>query len=126
MRSKGIPVELDGKVILYLNSDLIKRLHLTPEDVTKIKNLHIFKHIIFEKMRSCDEASLPLWNNYVLHCECALQRAWGFPEDSSYHKHWLTPRCTCPKEGGQESLGYYSIYGRDCPVHKYLTKEGLS
>ena len=126
MKQKGIPVVLDNKVILYLNSDLIKRLHLTPEDVTKIKNLHIFKHIIFEKMRSCDEALLPLWNNYVLHYECALQRACGFPEDSSYHKHWLTPRCCCPSLDNIDDYGYRSAYSAACPVHKYLIKEGVS
>ena len=117
MRVNNIPVELNGEAILYLNGELIQRMNLSDEIVQKISNLHKFKYLLFKRMEQCPEKDLPLWNEYVVECEYALQRAWGFPEDSAYHKHWLTPRCTCPKECGQESLGYYSIYGRDCPVH---------
>ena len=126
MRVNNIPVELDGKVILYLNGELIHRMHLSDETVQKIINLHKFKYLLFKKMEQCSEEDLPLWNEYVVACEYALQRAWGLTEDGDYHRHWLTPRCKCPKDGGQESFGYYSIYSRDCPVHKYLIKQGLS
>ena len=117
MRANNIPVELDGEVILYLNGDLIQRRNLSYETVQKISNLHKSKYLLFKKMEQCPEKDLPLWNEYVVACEYALQRAWGFPEDSDYHRYWLTPRCKCPKEDGQESLGYRSIYNLNCPVY---------
>lgn len=118
MRVNNIPVELDGDVILYLNGDLIHRRNLSEDIVKKISNLHKFKYLLFKKMEQCPEKELPLWNEYVVACEYALQRAWGFPEDSAYHKHWLTPRCTCPRVDNEEGWSYRAIYSRDCPVHK--------
>ena len=126
MRVNNIPVELDGKVILYLNGELIHRMHLSDETVQKIINLHKFKYLLFKKMEQCSEEDLPLWNEYVVACEYALQRAWGFPEDSSYHRHWLTPRCCCPSLDNRDDYGYRSTYSAACPVHKYLIKQGLS
>jgi len=88
------------------------------ETVQKISNLHKSKYLLFKKMEQCPEKDLPLWNEYVVACEYALQRAWGFTEDSAYHKHWLTPRCTCPRVDNEEGWSYRAIYSRDCPVHK--------
>lgn len=122
MRVNNIPVELDGKVILYLNGGLIQRMHLSYEAVQKISNLHKFKYLLFKKMEQCSEEDLPLLNEYVVACEYALQRAWGFPENGDYHRHWLTPRCTCPHMDNEEGWGYRAIYSAACPVHKCLVK----
>ena len=123
MRVNNIPVKLDGKVILYLSGELIQLMHLSYDAVQKISNLHKFKYLLFKKMEQCSEEDLPFLNEYVVACEYALQRAWGFHENGDYHRHWLTPRCTCPHMSNKEGWGYHeAIYSRDCPVHKCLAK----
>ena len=115
MRVNNIPVELNGEAILYLNGELIQRMNLSDESVMKISNLHKFKYLLFKKMEQCSEEDLPLLNEYVVACEYALQRAWGFPEDGDYHRHWLTPRCTCPNVDNEEGWSYRPIYSKECP-----------
>ena len=112
-------VEHNGKVITRLNTYLIKRQGRTGGDVEKIKKLHVFKHILFEKMKVCPEEDLAQYNEYVVACEYALQRAWGFPEDENYHKFWNTPRCLCGNVMDNEDAyptGYYA-HTVGCPVH---------
>ena len=113
---ENIPVVYEGKAILYLNGSLA---HFQRADIEKSKKLHIFKHLLFEKMNTVAEEDLPLYNKYVVELEFALQRAWNFPEDPDYHKHWLTPRCTCPKMDNEDWYpSKIKIYYEDCPVHK--------
>lgn len=126
MRVNNIPVELDGEVILYLNGELIQRMNLSYETVQKISNLHKFKYLLFKKMEECAEGDLALYNEYIVACEYALQRAWGFPEDSNYHRHWLTPRCKCPRHDNEEGFSYHSIYSESCPVHKNYFRGGTT
>ena len=114
----SVTVIYDCKVITNLNKYLIEKQGLSNEDVEKIKKLHIFKHLIFEKMLDCPEEELALYNEYVVACEYALQRAWKFPEDENYHRFWDTPMCHCPKVDNEDSYptGYYS-HTVGCPVH---------
>ena len=114
----SVTVIYDCKVITNLNKYLIEKQGLSNEDVEKIKKLHIFKHLIFEKMLDCPEEELALYNEYVVACEYALQRAWKFPEDGNYHRFWDTPMCHCPKADNEDSYptGYYS-HTVGCPVH---------
>lgn len=114
-----INVEHECKVITRLNASIIARKNLTNGDVEKIKKLHIFKHILFEKMLECPEEELAPYNEYVVACEYALQRAWGFPEDENYHRFWNTPRCECPKIDNEDAYptGYYA-HMVGCPVHE--------
>ena len=113
---ENIRVVYGGKTILYLNG---RFAHSQQADIEKIKKLHIFKHLLFEKMNTVAEEDLPLYNKYVVELEFALQRAWNFPEDLNYHKHWLTPRCTCPKIDNEERYPCgCKIFNLSCPVHK--------
>ena len=115
----SIPVEYGGGVVTNLNKYLVDRQGLSFGAVEKIKNLHIFKHILFEKMKVCPEEDLAQYNEYVVACEYALQRAWGFPEDENYHRFWNTPRCLCGNVMDNEERYPYGNYYRNigCPVH---------
>ena len=114
----SIPVEYEGRVVTNLNKYLVDRQCLSFGAVEKIKKLHIFKHLLFEKMKVCPEEDLAQYNEYVVACEYALQRAWGFPEDENYHRFWNTPRCECPKIDNEDAYptGYYA-HTVGCPVH---------
>ena len=115
----SIPVEYEGRVVTNLNKYLVDRQGLSFGAVEKIKNLHIFKHLLFEKMKVCPEEDLAQYNEYVVACEYALQRAWGFPEDANYHRFWNTPRCLCGNVMDNEDAyptGYYA-HTVGCPVH---------
>lgn len=121
----SIPVVYDGKVITNLNKYLVEKQELCYEDVEKIKKLHIFKYLIFKKMLECPEEDLALYNEYVVACEYALQRAWKFPEDENYHRFWNTPRCLCGNVMDNEDAyptGYYT-HTVGCPVHDPKMKE---
>ena len=115
----SIPVEYEGRVVTNLNKYLVDRQGLSFGAVEKIKNLHIFKHLLFEKMKVCPEEDLAQYNEYVVACEYALQRAWGFTENEKYHRFWDTPRCLCGNVMDNEDAyptGYYA-HTVGCPVH---------
>lgn len=52
-------------------------------------------------------------------CEYSIQKAWGFPLDSSYHKYWYRIKgCLCPVMDNDDRMGVPSrVINSTCPYH---------
>jgi len=114
-----IPVTLeDGTIVSYINSALVEKQKRTPEQVEEICKLHVKKHDLFKIMEKAPVKDLPELADKATELEYQLQRAWGFPSNSYYHRFWEVPRCTCPKTDNEDRYpsGYY-IMDKGCPVH---------
>jgi hypothetical protein len=75
--------------------------------------------IIHEEIKYTeDEVLLRSFAKDLELAEFELQKLWGFPEDSKFHRFWHTPKCTCPKLDNDDNYpsGYYSI-NLQCKLH---------
>ena len=55
--------------------------------------------------------------------ESELQKLWGFPVDSSYHKEFRIEGCSCPKEDNEQYVGtQYRYVSKSCPFHGLVAK----
>lgn len=110
-----------------ININLAEKQHLTPETIERLENLHIAmqKH----KDTPIEEIDdIPAYVELIKEIEFAMQRLWGFTEDSSYHNHWyLDPKCRCPVLDNRELQGTgRSIINLSCPLHGDLTETSVN
>ena len=99
---------------------------LTAEQRKKINELHEQLNKIFDEelkvktgRRDATSKQLKKWDAEIKDIEFKLQEAWGFKQDSSFHRHWYEqPLCTCPKMDNKELLGTeHRLINYECPVH---------
>ena len=105
-----------------LNMLLATRLGLSPKRIAKIEVTQAVAEAVMDRMRTLDPAQdrqelLGLVNAWA-SAQFILQAAWGFAEDSSFHRFWLLPHCQCPKLDNEERWGTkYTIRASQCPLH---------
>ena len=100
-----------------INHSLAKQRNLSAETISAIENLHLIREKL-EFVAATNEPIAkiiyPLW----VENEYTLQELWGFKRDSTYHRNWHYPFCTCPKVDNDDSYPtgyYYRTMG--CPIH---------
>ena len=66
-----------------------------------------------------DIKDIPEYVSLIESIEYAMQRLWGFDEDSTYHTHWFTdPKCDCPIMDNSERQGVdMKIVNLSCQLH---------
>ena len=110
-----------------------KELRLTNKQCKKINKLHKKLNKIFDdelKVKtgrlSATREQIKQWDEEIKDIEFKLQEAWGFDQDSRYHRYWYDqPLCTCPKMDNRELLGTeYRLTDFRCPVHGDGIKNG--
>ncbi len=118
-----LQVTFEKKTIL-LNGLLIERQETDEETVKKLKAAHYHRLEVITKMEQTDEKlSLRLLNEEIERIDFELQKLWGFPENSNYHRWWEVPKCVCPKMDNRDNYGTkYRIIVENCPIHS-LKKE---
>jgi len=81
--------------------------------------LHDTRTKLFELMQETDDvSSLRFYNDQLDQLEYTLQELWGFPKDSSWHRFWDRPKCTCPKLDNDDRYpSPVYIINPDCKVH---------
>ena len=102
---------------MTINKDLAKQRGISKEYRAAIE-------IVQEQLNSflqrpamyCDAKTAPY---IVAGFEYVLQRLWGFPMDSDYHRYSYDLKgCTCPKMDNMERVGTpYRVHNGDCPFH---------
>ena len=111
--------------ILY-NTLLAEEMKLTAEQRDAINDLHHELNKIFDEelkvktgRRDATNKQLKKWDNEIKEIEFKLQEAWGFKQDSKYHRYWYDqPLCTCPKMDNKELVGTeHRLIDYRCPVH---------
>jgi hypothetical protein len=109
----------EGKVISYLNPNLIKKNGLSINEVAKIKSLHCSKYIVFQAMENTDDVTtLKYYAKIVEGIEYDLQGTWHFAKSSMMHRWFDVPKCKCPKLDNEERMGTkFRIFSADCPIH---------
>ena len=102
-----------------LNPRLVASQKLTAADIAKITALHAAKYKLIQRMRRAKKPeTLKTLAWQVTETEYELQKAWGFPTDSKWHRFWELPKCSCGSLDNSDAwpTGHYSISG-DCPIH---------
>lgn len=102
-----------------ISMQLAARQNISEEAVAEIIHRHEVREGIVLAMENTNDTTLlkrffKKWSDN----EYALQKLWGFEEDSDFHKWWYVPKCTCPKMDNDDNypLGYY-VTDTGCPVH---------
>ena len=112
-----------GEYVCTINQFLLKKQGVDSTGLSNIKALHVKKHLIFQHMENTPvecTATLKKLADEVTEVEFALQRAWGFPQDKTYHEWYNVPKCNCSKLDNKERRGTpYSIVNLECPIHGY-------
>lgn len=118
--------QMDLKIIYkgedagYLNRRLVEKQKLTEKDVEILKDLHVQKNSLFEKMeRLSDPSELKKCVELLESIEFAMQKAWKFTQDAAFHTWWCqAPKCACPKLDNRDRYGTGErIFSSDCVLH---------
>ena len=108
-------VHPNGMEITRLNLGMLHDRKITPENLAKIKAIHIQRYDMLEQCKKAPSKDLGLkWKEL----EIALQSAWGKEIDEKEFKFWAIPGCTCPKQENEHAYpnGAY-ITDPNCPLH---------
>jgi len=110
---------------MILNPRLIKQQKVSDAGIAKLKEIHLERMMLEEEMENTDDpVRLHIMAQEREHIEYRLQRVWGFPEDSDYHRWWEVPKCVCPKmDNADDYPTKYRIIRGDCPVHGQLPEK---
>lgn len=114
-----------GKKFVVLNENLIKAKNLSNKQIERIKDLHLQKMKVFEKMEKTNNSfKLREFNDNLDEIEKELQLAWGFPYNTNYFKFWERPKCSCPKMDNNDRYpSKYYIYNNNCKIHGKIENE---
>lgn len=112
----------EGKVISYLNPNLIKKNGLNESEVAQLKLLHCKLYTVHLSMEAVDDPiQLHHYAMLVEQYEYDLQKVWHFAKSRMMHRWFDVPKCLCPKLDNEERLGTkYRIIVATCPVHGQL------
>lgn len=120
--AKKYQVVFNGKVMTYINPNLVKKQGITDTVLKKIKKLHRDRIAIEEEMELCDSSDVinlkSLFDKWT-DVQFSLQEAWGFKKDKSFHKFWTVPHCSCSYDDNEDDYMVSGIFHTDnkCPVH---------
>ena len=107
-------IEYRGMIIGVLNDLLALRKNLSPETVIKIKETHVFKHVLLVMMKEESHLErLPVYEVVLRNLLFYQQKLWGFDIIESFHDWSEIPHCTCPTR----PRGYIHTIDSACPVH---------
>lgn len=108
-----------GNCGCVLSASLICQQGLSREEVEYVKHLHKLRLEVEEQMRIAPTKHiLRGFNSCWTDLQFLLQDAWKFPRDSTRHRFWEVPRCSCPRMDNEDSYPnrYYTI-SCNCEVH---------
>lgn len=113
-------VTYKGQKMYKLNERLSRMQGLSVEDIETLKDLHVIKLEIFEKMeKSSDKKELQELALEVENIEFQLQKTWKFKQDRNYHDWYLVPKCSCPKMDNVDMKGtIYRTINHNCIIHR--------
>ena len=121
---QDLPFSDEGKIEgtpYRLNIYLARHRFLTPEAIEALKVSHQVKHMLFEAARGWQESPkvLRMLAAQVEALEFEQQALWGFERDSSFHRFFDFPGCSCPKLDNEERIGIKNarIISHRCKVH---------
>jgi hypothetical protein len=111
----------DTEIVGYISKALCDDKKLSYDTIKLICETHAVKYGILIDMQNTDVSNVKALKEYaeqLTEIEYTLQRLWGFPENSAYHKFWLLPHCKCPRMDNQDRYATgCSIIDTECPVH---------
>ena len=104
--------------MIILNQKLVKQQNLSPKDIDLLQDLHKEMQILKDKPLS-EITDIPEYIAQIENLEYAMQDAWKFTRDKTYHTHWFTdPKCLCPKLDNFDLRGVNRrIITTSCPLH---------
>jgi len=105
-----------------LNERLATAQGVTDEQLTKLRDLHQQKLMLFEQMELLDPTTEPgrlkSLAFAVEQIEFDLQANWNFPQDPNFHEWYLVPHCKCPTLDNRDRKGtQFKVISTFCPIH---------
>jgi len=99
---------------------------LDQNQIQAINLLHVAREAILTAANNDVKSAKAIYPSWMA-LETALQRLWGFAEDTNYIKFWYYPHCTCAKFDNDDNYPYglYIING-SCPIHGKEMNDGGS
>jgi len=102
--------------MVKLNENFLK------ESPKGVKNRELIE-IIFEFKEAIAGMASPYCDYKEMHrdlheWEYALQQAFGFPQDTNFHRYWDWPGCSCPVFDNMDRWGTdQKVVSPNCVVH---------
>ena len=104
--------------VLRLNRNLVERQKINRRLVMTIKELHVQRLDIEHQLQTCRVEDKRVLFECWTEVQHQLQRAWGFPEDSKFHRFWDMLGCECPKMDNSDNYPHGMYYiNQSCPIH---------
>ncbi len=103
---------------MVANPELVKRMKISPENVSKIETLHELCDILIADMFRQNPKSKEFKNTLQKWrmVQFELQQLWSFKVDQGKWCEYRLPHCTCPKMDNDD-MGYHMYFSADCPIH---------
>lgn len=114
MDEPNVVVPLSPEARVKLNEGLLTSQGVSPEIADKIVAVHGMLDGVLEFPEDYDD---PV--RLVELYELWLQTLWNFPQDTTYHIHWVRMKgCTCPKMDNRMLAGVERrLISKCCPWH---------
>lgn len=108
-----------NEVNTHLNINLVRGMTLSQKEVDEIRSLHKLRLIVEDRLEEVvDKDTIELLMRFWRKIQFDLQKAWGFPEDSRFHREYDIPCCKCPKMDNDDLIGTdVRVYNKDCKLH---------
>lgn len=105
-----------------LNTNLIEKQQVPSEKVEALKFTHELLDFIDYLSESMSEKKI-YEQKFLARMRIAIeydqQNLWGFEQNSTFHRFFDFPKCSCPNMDNRERLGTpYKVYSQDCIIHK--------
>ena len=102
-----------------LNEKLFKKQNLTETDRETLYELYSQLGVLITQSKdNLSDEEYKRIGSSVETIEFALQRVWGFSEDSNFHRHYMKlDGCSCGNIDNRESWGFRRYNNGDCKYH---------
>jgi len=116
VKKEDLVVKYKGKDRFLLNGSLIEAQDCL-ENLEEIKNLHVKRFEIEERMKDKSSDMLALDKEWTEN-QFSLQDAWKFKRNKNFHRFWRIPSCKCPRMDNEDNYPYgrYAITSA-CGIH---------
>lgn len=102
-----------------LNEKLFKKQNLTETDREALEELYSQLEVLIDQSKdNLSDEEYKRIGSSVETIEFALQRTWGFDEDSNFHRHYMKlDECSCGSMDNRESWGFRRYNSGGCKYH---------
>jgi hypothetical protein len=117
---EDLTVYFNNKPLVVLNGYLAERQAITKEQLIKLKELHIDRHLIEQQLEQAHRVEdIQMLFKEWTRLQFRLQENWNFPKNADFHPSHRLPHCSCGATmDNDERLGTpFRVVTIGCPIH---------